>query len=108
MKWALAALLPLFLQAGPTGAGGPPATFTHDIAPVVFKYCAPCHRPGEAGPFALLTYEDLKKHARQIATVTASRYMPPWLPEEGYGEFAGERRLTDVQIRLIAAWVKDG
>ena len=25
--------------------------------------------------------------------------MPPWLPEPGYGDFVGERRLTDAQIR---------
>ena len=108
MRWALAASVLVSLHAGPSRAGETAPTFTHDIAPVVFKYCAPCHRPGEAGPFALLTYEDAKKHARQIAAVTASRYMPPWLPEAAYGEFADERRLTDWQIRLIAAWIKSG
>ena len=58
-------------------------TFAHDIAPIIIENCAPCHRPGEAGPFSLLTYSDVKKHARQIASVTGRRYMPPWLPEEG-------------------------
>ncbi len=106
MKWT--ALVLALSQAVRIGAAETPATFTRDVAPIVFKYCASCHRPGEAGPFALLTYEDVKKHARQIATVTAQRYMPPWLPQAGYGEFAGERRLTDAQIRLIAAWVKEG
>ena len=108
MRWALTASALVLLQARPSLAGETAPTFTHDIAPIVFKSCAPCHRPGEAGPFALLTYEDVKKHARQIVAVTARRYMPPWLPEEGYGEFAGERRLTDGQIHLIAAWVKAG
>ncbi len=82
--------------------------FAHDIAPIVYKSCAPCHRPGEPGPFSLLTYSDVKKHARQIAAVTHSRYMPPWLPEPGYGDFQDERRLTDAQIRLFADWVKVG
>ena len=108
MKWALTASALVLLQARPSLAGETAPTFAHDIAPIVFKSCAPCHRPGEAGPFALLTYVDVKKHARQIVAVTARRYMPPWLPEEGYGEFAGERRLTDGQIHLIAAWVKAG
>src|SRR5215467_14031070 len=53
-------------------------TFSEDVAPIVFKNCAPCHRPGEAGPFPLLTYEDVKKKAKTIAAVTQSRYMPPW------------------------------
>jgi len=84
------------------------ATFAHDIAPIVYQNCAPCHRPGEAGPFSLLTYKDVKSHARQIADVTRRRYMPPWAPEPGHGDFAGERRLTDAQVRIIAEWVTAG
>jgi len=84
------------------------ATFAHDIAPIVYQNCAPCHRPGEAGPFSLLTYKDVKSHARQIADVTRRRYMPPWAPEAGFGKFADERHLTDAQIRTIAEWVAAG
>jgi len=85
-----------------------PVTFNRDIAPIIFENCAMCHRPGEAGPFPLLTYMDVRKHAAQIASVTRSRYMPPWLPEHGYGDFSGERRLTTEQIQAIADWVKQG
>jgi Flp pilus assembly protein TadD len=87
--------------------GAQSVTFEH-IAPILHEYCAPCHRPGEAAPFPLLTYEDVRKHASQIAAVTARRYMPPWLPDSGYGDFAGERRLTRDQIDLIARWVTSG
>jgi len=83
-------------------------TFNKQIAPIVFHTCSPCHRPGEVAPFSLLNYQDVKKHAAQIVAVTARRYMPPWPPSPGYGEFAGERRLTDEQLRLIADWVKQG
>jgi Flp pilus assembly protein TadD len=83
-------------------------TFSKDIAPILFQYCAPCHRPGEAGPFSLLSYEDARKHAEQIAIVTGRRYMPPWPPEPGYGDFAGAKRLTDEQIELFARWSKTG
>jgi tetratricopeptide (TPR) repeat protein len=85
-----------------------PLTYNRDIAPIVARNCAPCHRPGESGPFPLLTYEDVHKRAAQIAAVTHSRYMPPWLPEHGYGDFADELRLTDRQIRTIADWVAQG
>jgi hypothetical protein len=88
--------------------GAAQLTFTHDVAPIVTRNCAPCHRSGEAAPFPLLTYEDVKKRAAQIATVTRSRYMPPWLPEHGYGDFADERRLTAEQIRTISDWVAQG
>jgi mono/diheme cytochrome c family protein len=87
-------------------AQGP--TFTRDIAPIVFDHCANCHRPGEVAPFALTSYKEVKKHARQIADLTSDRVMPPWKPEHGYGDFIGERRLNDDQIKLIGEWVKAG
>ena len=69
-------------------------TFNRDIAPIIFHSCSTCHRPGEAAPFSLLTYSDVKKHARQIADVTRSRVMPPWLPEPQELKFADEMRLV--------------
>jgi tetratricopeptide (TPR) repeat protein len=83
-------------------------TFRRDIAPIIRRECATCHRPGETGPFPLLSYADVKKRAARIAAVTASRYMPPWLPEPGYGEFAAAPQLSAAEIRAIADWVSKG
>ncbi|MBZ5577027.1 MAG: cytochrome c [Acidobacteriia bacterium] len=83
-------------------------TFTETIAPIVYRNCVTCHRPGEAAPFSLITYEDVKKRGAIIAAVTKSRYMPPWHAAHDYGEFADERRLSDPQIASIAAWVSQG
>jgi tetratricopeptide (TPR) repeat protein len=83
-------------------------TFDKDIAPITQTHCASCHRPGQPGPFSLLTFADARRRARLIASVTASRYMPPWKSEAGHGDFAGERRLTDTQIRAIRDWVDQG
>jgi len=83
-------------------------TFNRDIAPIMYQYCSACHRPGEAGPFPLLTYQDVKKHGHQIVAVTQTRFMPPWLPEPGELKFADERRLSDEQIARIRAWVDQG
>jgi mono/diheme cytochrome c family protein len=83
-------------------------TYNRDIAPVLYKNCAECHRPGQVAPFSLLTYEDARKRAAIIASVTEKRYMPPWKAEPGYGHFADERRLTDAEIARIAAWAKAG
>ena len=91
------------LQAAPR-----PVTFTETIAPIVYQNCVSCHRPGEAAPFSLITYEDVKKRALTIATVTKSRYMPPWHATHGYGEFKDERHLTDAQIAAIGSWVNQG
>ena len=83
-------------------------TWSHQIAPLVYNNCTTCHHPGGAGPFSLLTYEDARRWGTQMAAVTSSRYMPPWLPEHGYGDFADERRLTKDEIALIAKWVQTG
>lgn len=83
-------------------------TFYRHIAPLVYRSCAPCHRPGQTAPFPLLTYDDVKRHGAQIVAVTRRRYMPPWLPEPGHGDFQDERRLTDEQIRMIEEWVRQG
>jgi Tetratricopeptide repeat len=89
------------------GASSPP-TFAHDVAPILYRSCSNCHRPGESGPFPLLTYDDAKKFAAQIATAVGSRAMPPWLPAAGFGDFANDPRLTGDEIRTIVAWAKGG
>src|SRR5260370_33201166 len=108
-RWFLTALLAAVAALPVVAATSVHAvTFYRQIAPIIYKNCAPCHRPGEAGPFSLLTYEDMKRRASQIAAVTKRRYMPPWLPEPGHGDFIEERRLSDAQIQLIQEWVKQG
>ncbi len=100
-------LLPLvFLLAGFPATGE--VTFNKDIAPVVFQNCATCHRPGQSGPFPLLTYADIKKRAKQIVEVTARRYMPPWLPDGPKDLFLGDRRLSEAQIQLFRTWLEAG
>src|SRR5689334_18421992 len=89
---------------GPAGSAATAPTFHSDIAPILFRYCATCHRSGGNAPFPLLSYEDARKRSSQIAAVTHSRYMPPWLPAQGYGDFTDELRLTDKQIELIQRW----
>ncbi|MGA8273013.1 MAG: tetratricopeptide repeat protein [Candidatus Sulfotelmatobacter sp.] len=90
------------------GAGDSTVTFNRDVAPIIFGSCTSCHRPDQAGPFSLLTYEDVKKHARQIREVTRTRNMPPWLPEPQELKFADEMPLPQAQIDLIQKWVEQG
>jgi len=99
-------VIALALFIAPLAAASPP-TFA-DVAPIVYEKCAPCHHPGGAAPFPLLSYQDVQKRANQIAAATRTGYMPPWLPEKGYGDFSGDRRLTAEQIATIAAWVHAG
>jgi hypothetical protein len=87
-------------------ARSPGVTFSHDIAPLLYRHCASCHHAGAVAPFPLVTYTDAAKHARLIASVTASRYMPPWLPETPH--FTGERRLSHAEIALFEHWAEQG
>jgi hypothetical protein len=102
--YLLAAAVPVLAES--------PVTFSHDIAPLLYANCTACHREGEAAPFALLTYDDARKHAKQLADVATRRVMPPWKAEadsaEGDPHFIGARRLTDEQIALLKQWVGDG
>jgi tetratricopeptide (TPR) repeat protein len=92
--------------------GGEPdvgaVTFTRDVAPILFRNCLPCHRDGEVAPFALRTYDEARKRAKQIAEVTARRYMPPWLPAAEPVAFQDARRLTDREIATLGRWAAAG
>lgn len=100
-------LLPLTLAAllSPQDPQRVP-TFTEDVAPIVFARCASCHRPGEVAPFPLLSYAEVKKRGRTIAEVVEDRYMPPWHPVEGFGEFRNSMRLSAGEVATITRWVK--
>lgn len=83
-------------------------TFAEHIAPIVWRNCTPCHRPGQAGPFDLITYENVRRKAKTITLVTSKRYMPPWPADTSYSRFLGERVLDERSIALLAKWVDQG
>ena len=56
----------------------PAPTFSHDVAPILQKNCQSCHRPGEAAPFPLLTYEQARPWASSMKRVVSQKIMPPW------------------------------
>ena len=109
MAHLVAAVLLSALAATPD-AGPPPAevTFNKHVAPILFRRCVACHRPGEIAPFSLLGYADAAKRAGLLAEVTAGRKMPPWKAEPGAGHFADERRLSDDEIGVIRRWSEAG
>lgn len=85
-----------------------PVTWSEHIAPIIFSNCTPCHRPGEAGSFNLLSYRDAVKKAGLIKFVTQTRYMPPWPADASYSHFVGERILSAKEINNIKLWVENG
>jgi mono/diheme cytochrome c family protein len=113
-KFAFLSLLALGLLAGPrfvpsgSASGNPSVTFTKDVAPILFKSCAECHRPGEAAPFSVLTYKETRPWARSIREKVLERTMPPWHADPHVGAWANDRRLTQAEIDTIAAWAAQG
>lgn len=85
-----------------------PVTFTKDVAPLVFDRCGTCHRPAGAAPFPLLTYAQVKARASQIATVTASGFMPPWKADAHDGPFVGQKPLTTEERDTLRRWADAG
>jgi mono/diheme cytochrome c family protein len=94
------------VRSAPAAATGK-VTYHRDVLPILQNHCQACHRPGEVGPFALLTYKQAVNWAADIKEYTRSRRMPPWKPTEGL-TFRGERKLTDAEIRTLAAWADGG
>jgi mono/diheme cytochrome c family protein len=95
-------------RAAPAPAAAP--TFAIDVAPIIYANCVTCHRPGQAAPFSLITYADVRKHGKTIVDVTGRHYMPPWhaARAEGFAEFRDERHLSDRDIATLNAWVAAG
>ncbi len=85
-------------------------TWASDVAPIIYKNCTPCHRPGQIAPFPLLAYDDAKARADAIVDMTARRKMPPWPPvqADGFPELRDERRLKPADIATLKAWVSGG
>lgn len=79
-------------------------TFT-EVAPIIHKNCTPCHRPNEAAPFSLISYEDVAKRASFIKDVISSGYMPPWKPNDHYVSYSNKRGLSQKEKDLIIKWI---
>jgi mono/diheme cytochrome c family protein len=110
---ALTVLAAVFIAAPPSDADGPAKSkaaiiFNRDVAPILFKNCAECHRPGEAAPMPLLSYKDALPWARSIREKVVSREMPPWRADPRVGQFSNDPRLTQADIDTITSWVDGG
>lgn len=80
-------------------------TFIKDVAPIIHTKCTPCHRPNEAAPFSLITYEDVSKRATFIKKMISSGYMPPWRADNHYADYSNDRSLTEKEKATIISWI---
>ena len=83
-------------------------TFTKDVAPILYKNCTGCHRPGEIGPMSLLTYDDVRPRAKAIRDKVGDGLMPPWHADKAHGRFANDRSLSDADKSVLLRWANNG
>src|SRR5689334_8732016 len=101
--------LTLFLGlAALASAATPGPTFTKDVAPILQDHCQGCHRPGEAAPMSLLTYQDVRPWAKAIKTAVLSKKMPPWPADPSVGHFTNDRSLPAADRDKLVAWIDAG
>jgi hypothetical protein len=94
----------------PASGAQAPVTFTKDVAPILYRSCVVCHRPGSIAPMSLMTYEDTRPWARSIRQRVTNREMPPWYIERNIGiqKFKNDPSLTAAEIATIGKWVDGG
>lgn len=92
----------LFL-GGAIAASGQ-VTFHRDVAPVLQAHCQECHRAGQMAPMPLTTFAEARPWAKAIREAVVTRAMPPWFADPCCGKFEHDRRLTDAEVRVLAAW----
>jgi len=106
---ALAALgastLQIRAQSGDPQSG---PTYSRDVASIIYKNCAGCHRPGEIGPMSLLTYTNTYPWAKSIAARVSAETMPPWHADPSTGEFSNDRRLDPRDKATLLKWIANG
>jgi hypothetical protein len=101
---AFCSLPPLFAQMGNMSA----PTYTKEVAPILQKHCQSCHRPGEAAPFSMLSYEETRPWAGAMKVAVRSKTMPPWYADPQIGHFSNDRSLSQKDIDTIVAWATAG
>jgi mono/diheme cytochrome c family protein len=106
MKTAL--IVALLAVPSAAAAADAPATFTKDVAPILYKSCVECHRPTMFAPMSLMTYEEARPWARSIKQRVVARAMPPWGADPAHGTFKNDPRLSEKEIETIASWVDAG
>ena len=100
MKFLAAFVTLGVLQAAPT--------FTQDVAPILYKHCVGCHRPGDIAPMALLSYKDAKPWAASIKEAVLTKKMPPWKADKSIGHWSNDPTLSETEIATLVKWADSG
>lgn len=101
-------LCPVRAESAEKSGSDKPVTYSNQVVRIVQKNCQICHRPGEAAPFSLMTYESAKKWGETVREAVTEKRMPPWLADPKHGKFANNRALKQEEIDTLVAWIDGG
>lgn len=83
-------------------------TYARHVSRILQKNCQECHRPGQIGPMALLTYDDAVSWAGPIREAVSDRRMPPWHADPNHGKFHNDRSLSTEDRKALLSWIEQG
>jgi mono/diheme cytochrome c family protein len=92
----------------PPTSQAPDVTWHNRVSRIVDRNCVECHRDGEAGPFPLVTRDDVLAQREMVEFVVGNRTMPPWFASRGHADFATDRSLSDRDRADLLAWIRGG
>ncbi len=104
---AMMALALGVISTAPTTTAATP-TFSKDVALILYKNCASCHRPGDIAPMSLLSFAEVRPWAKAIREQVATGQMPPWHATQAHGTFSNDRRLSNQEKDTLIRWVDGG
>ena len=89
---------------------GAEITYAGDVAEILQENCQICHQPNAIGPMSLMSYDEVRPWAPMIRDQVVRRAMPPYHYDTDVGiqELKEDKRLSESEIRTIAAWVDAG
>lgn len=103
-----AVLWGLGLSVAALAGPAPSPTFNKDVAPILQHNCQGCHRPGEAAPMPLMSYQQARPWAKAMKEAVLLKKMPPWPADPAFGHFANDRSLAQKDRDTLVAWVDAG
>lgn len=83
-------------------------SYSKDVAPVLAKYCADCHRDGGIGPFALDSHAMAQGWSPMIREVLMTKRMPPAQIDPHVGEFSNSYNVPLEDQQKILHWIAQG
>lgn len=83
-------------------------SYVNDIAPIIEKNCADCHRENSIAPFALNSHQLVQGWSPMIREVLLTKRMPPGQIDPHVGNITDMTNLSDAEMQQLVHWIDAG